>query len=184
MRLLSRHIAIVVTLLVLTAVLVLYKQAVNQRDERVVAPSAAAGSVKSAAEPYQDSLINDGTGGDFGSPPASSDTDSRFSDTGVMQRSSAPVTARALDPATVVADMSGGGPVAAMRPPSGGPSIIDVGLPGPNPTALRLGQTESTAAIDLPEMSQPVANITTPTFVGPGPSETDLRLPGPGESAE
>ena len=184
MGLLSRYIAIVVTLLVLTAVLVLYKPAVNQRDERVVAPSAAAGSAKSAAEPYQDSLINDSTGGDFGSPPASSDTDTRLSDTGVMQRSSALVHERGLDPATVVADMSGGGPVAAMRPPSGGPSITDVGLPGPNPIASGSDPTDSAAAAATPEMSEPVATAETPIFVGPGPSQTDLRLPGPGESPE
>jgi len=180
----SRLVSIVVALIALTAILVLYKSAADQRDQNASAPRAILSNLSPVAEPSQDSSMDVDAPGALDGPQVSLDTYAHSSDTGVMQRSSAPVTARALDPATVVADMSGGGPVAAMRPPSGGPSIIDVGLPGPNPTALRLGQTESTAAIDLPEMSQPVANITTPTFVGPGPSETDLRLPGPGESAE
>ena len=184
---------------ILIAVLVVYKTGLDKQVPSATAPQVAPKSAVSEAQAagYSPTDIE---GRRAGSLPEVSKRVSRPLDAVLAQpqmdlsdsertqqyRSAAPLPdPAALDPAEVAADMSGSGSAVAMiRPPSGGPSIVDAGLPGPDSAALRPDQAESTAVIAAPEMSQPVGNTATPTSVGPGPSETDLRLPGPGESAE
>lgn len=177
-----RYIAIAIALVVLTAVLVLYHSAVDQQGEMATEPHATGSSAIPVVESTEDSSIGVVTEAEPGSFSAASDISARSGDTALMRKSSAPVTARPHDPAAVVADMSSDGQIIAIRPPSGGPSIIDAGLPGPNPSAS--GSDTTDFAVAVPEMSQPVATTETPTSPGPGPAETDLQLPGPGESSD
>ena len=191
MGLLSRPVSIAIVLVVLATVIVLYVSAIDQREQTATAPPAATNTAMPATEPSEYASTNIDSRGATEHRPASSYSHPLSVDTGVTQQltdapdpsgtngfaGGAPRTERGLDPVAVAADMSGGGSIAAMRrPPSGGPSRIDSGLSGPDGTQPAMG-----AGIPELEISQPAASTEMPISLGPGPSQTDLRLPGPGE---
>ena len=188
----SRPITITIALLVLTAIVVLYNSVVEQRGQAAMAPPAVPGTARPTIETSAYSSTNAESQAAYDSPLGYSGGYTPTGDKVVTQQqtdapvlsgeysSDVPRTERGLDPAAVVADMSGGGPIAAEGPPpSDGPSLIDRGLSGPNRSGPALG-----AGIAEPEISQPDASTETPISLGPGPSQTDLGLPGPGEGEE